>query len=75
MKFSSLKFQVKHLKSLVAEVNQLRGLTNVQSQSITSMTQKLDDLKYELEDANNTVAESIETVRKIKFQCEQLSIL
>lgn len=63
--------EVKHLRSYEAEVCQLRGLTNVQSESIVSMTRQLDDLKQELEEANHTVTESLETVRKIKFQCEQ----
>lgn len=35
------------------------------------MTRQLDELKEELTEANNTVAESLETVRKIKFQCQQ----
>lgn len=63
--------QVKHLRSYEAEVTQLRGLTNVQSESIQTMTRQLDELKEELVEANNTVAESLETVRKIKFQCQQ----
>lgn len=63
--------QAKHLRSYEAEVSQLRGLTNVQSDSIRSMTRQLDELKEELTEANNTVAESLETVRKIKFQCQQ----
>lgn len=50
---------------------QLRGLTGSQAESIILMTQKLDDLKYELEEANKTVSESIETVRKIQHQCKQ----
>ncbi len=32
---------------------------------------QLDEMKKELETANQTVDESIETVRKIKFQCAQ----
>lgn len=67
--------EVKHLRSYEAEVAQLRGLTTVQSESIVSMTQKLDDLKEELEEANQTVNDSLETVRKIKFQCEQYVFL
>lgn len=63
--------EVKHLRSYEAEVTQLRSLTTVQSESIVSMTKKLDDLKEELEEANQTVNDSLETVRKIKFQCEQ----
>lgn len=63
--------EVRHLRSYEAEVAQLRGLTSVQSESIVSMTKKLDDLKEELEEANQTVNESLETVRKVKLQCEQ----
>lgn len=62
---------MKHLKSYEAEVAQLRGLTGSQEDAITHMTQKLEDLKFELEDANKTVAESIETVRKIQYQYKQ----
>lgn len=49
----------------------LRGLTNDQKESINSMILQLDEMKKELETANQTVDESIETVRKIKFQCAQ----
>lgn len=35
------------------------------------MIVQLDEMKKELETANKTVDESIETVRKIKFQCAQ----
>lgn len=49
----------------------LRGLTNDQKESINSMILQLDEMKKELETANKTVDESIETVRKIKFQCAQ----
>lgn len=62
---------MKHLRSYEAEVTQLRGLSNVQSQSLQSMTRQLDELKEELTEANRTVTDSLETVRKIKFQCEQ----
>lgn len=50
---------------------QLRGLTNEQHESIDLMTKQIDELKSELEDANKTVEESIEKVRKIKYQCQQ----
>lgn len=49
----------------------LRGLTDDQKESINSMIGQLDEMKRELETANKTVDESIETVRKIKFQCAQ----
>ncbi|KAJ6633036.1 Laminin subunit alpha-2 [Pseudolycoriella hygida] len=63
--------EVQHLRSYEAEVAALRGLTNDQKESINSMIVQLDEMKRELETANKTVDESIETVRKIKFQCAQ----
>lgn len=56
-------------------MQQLRGLTGSQAESITLMTHKLDDLKHELEDANKTVSESIETVRKMQHQCKQYVVI
>ncbi|XP_037032855.1 putative leucine-rich repeat-containing protein DDB_G0290503 isoform X1 [Bradysia coprophila] len=63
--------EVQHLRSYEAEVAALRGLTSDQKESINSMIFQLDEMKKELETANKTVDESIETVRKIKFQCAQ----
>lgn len=50
---------------------QLRGLTSEQFASINYMTTQIEELKNELTEANKTVDESLEAVRKIKFQCEQ----
>lgn len=35
------------------------------------MNVQIEELKTELQEANKTVEESLEAVRKIKFQCEQ----
>ncbi|XP_055905108.1 putative leucine-rich repeat-containing protein DDB_G0290503 isoform X2 [Eupeodes corollae] len=61
--------EVEHLRSYEAEVKQLRGLTNEQENSITSMREQIEELKADLVTANENLEEQIECVRKIKYQC------
>ncbi|XP_065086929.1 interaptin-like isoform X2 [Ochlerotatus camptorhynchus] len=62
--------EVKHLRSFEAEVSQLRGLTYDQKESLTIMTRQIDQLKTELEMANNKLEVEIVKVQQIKNRCE-----
>ncbi|KAL5292548.1 hypothetical protein ACFFRR_011380 [Megaselia abdita] len=63
--------EVSHLKTYEAEVKQLRGLTCDQRSSIVEMTEKIEELKSDLEAANQELETQIEFVKKIKYQCDQ----
>ncbi|XP_055594060.1 uncharacterized protein LOC129745170 isoform X2 [Uranotaenia lowii] len=62
--------EVKHLRSYEAEVSQLRGLTYDQKEALTSMTRQVDQLRAELETANNKLEAEIVKVQQIKNRCE-----
>ncbi|XP_053669302.1 uncharacterized protein LOC128719699 [Anopheles marshallii] len=62
--------EVLHLKSYEAEVEQLRGLTYDQKESLVSMTRQVESLKAELETAYNKLEEEMVKVQQIKNRCE-----
>uniref|UniRef100_A0A182WDU4 Uncharacterized protein n=1 Tax=Anopheles minimus TaxID=112268 RepID=A0A182WDU4_9DIPT len=62
--------EVRHLKSYEAEVEQLRGLTYDQKESLVSMTRQVESLKAELETAYNKLEEEMVKVQQIKNRCE-----
>uniref|UniRef100_A0AAG5DKE6 Uncharacterized protein n=1 Tax=Anopheles atroparvus TaxID=41427 RepID=A0AAG5DKE6_ANOAO len=62
--------EVRHLKAVEAEVEQLRGLTYDQKERLASMTSKVEGLKAELEKANNRIEEEMVKVQQIKNRCE-----
>uniref|UniRef100_A0A182K590 Uncharacterized protein n=1 Tax=Anopheles christyi TaxID=43041 RepID=A0A182K590_9DIPT len=62
--------EVRHLKSYEAEVEQLRGLTYDQKESLLGMTRQVDSLKAELETAYNKLEEEMVKVQQIKNRCE-----
>ncbi|XP_050079796.1 centromere protein F [Anopheles maculipalpis] len=62
--------EVRHLKSYEAEVEQLRGLTYDQKESLVTMTRQVDSLKAELETAYNKLEEEMVKVQQIKNRCE-----
>lgn len=63
--------QVQHLRSNEAEVAQLRGLTNEQSESINSLTEQIEELKERLEEETGKLAESLQKIEKITFKYTQ----
>lgn len=63
--------EVSHLKTYEAEVRQLRGLTCDQGRSLLEMTEKIEELKSDLEAANKELETQIEYVKQIKYQCDQ----
>ncbi|XP_041780702.1 envoplakin-like isoform X1 [Anopheles merus] len=62
--------EVRHLKSYEAEVEQLRGLTYDQKESLLGMTRQVESLKAELETAYNKLEEEMVKVQQIKNRCE-----
>ncbi|XP_035893336.1 myosin heavy chain, fast skeletal muscle isoform X1 [Anopheles stephensi] len=62
--------EVRHLKSYEAEVEQLRGLTYDQKESLAGMTRQVESLKAELETAYNKLEEEMVKVQQIKNRCE-----
>ncbi|XP_049289720.1 uncharacterized protein LOC125767312 isoform X1 [Anopheles funestus] len=62
--------EVRHLKTYEAEVEQLRGLTYDQKESLVSMTRQVESLKAELETAYNKLEEEMVKVQQIKNRCE-----
>lgn len=61
--------QVKHLKLCEAELAALRGLTNEQRQSISILTQQLEEMKLKLDDTTSELEEATEKIHRmaIKF--------
>ncbi|XP_058124724.1 uncharacterized protein LOC131285405 [Anopheles ziemanni] len=62
--------EMRHLKSVEAEVEQLRGLTYDQKEALASMTRQVEGLKAELETAYNRIEEEMVKVQQIKNRCE-----
>uniref|UniRef100_A0A182SLW0 Uncharacterized protein n=1 Tax=Anopheles maculatus TaxID=74869 RepID=A0A182SLW0_9DIPT len=62
--------EVRHLKSYEAEVEQLRGLTYDQKESLVTMTRQVESMKAELETAYNKLEEEMVKVQQIKNRCE-----
>ncbi|KFB47177.1 AGAP011049-PA-like protein [Anopheles sinensis] len=62
--------EMRHLKSVEAEVEQLRGLTYDQKEALASMTRQVEGLKAELETAYNRLEEEMVKVQQIKNRCE-----
>ncbi|XP_037904457.1 putative uncharacterized protein DDB_G0282133 isoform X4 [Hermetia illucens] len=62
--------RVTHLIPLEAEIKQLRGLTNDQRESMSSMSEQMTELRDDLEAANKRLEEEIENVRKIRLHCD-----
>lgn len=65
----SQRDEIKNLKATEREANQLRGLTNEQKESITTMTQRIEELKKELENVKKKLQEEIDSCQQIKRDC------
>lgn len=61
--------QAKKLKNSEAEVNALRGLTGEQRESISFLTQQLEDIKHKLDESTRQLEESRAKIHKmaVKF--------
>lgn len=57
--------QIKHLKVCEAELAALRGLSNEQRESITILTQQLEEMKIKLDDSTSQLEEATIRIRKM----------
>lgn len=65
----SQRDEIKALKACEREANQLRGLSQEQKDSISSMLQRIDDLKAELSTVKRRLQEEIDSCLQIKRDC------
>jgi len=66
------------LRTCQAQVNSLRGVVSEQEQSIQTLMDRIENLKGDLQSANENLEAQIEAVHKIKYQCDkcvQLTII
>lgn len=59
------------LRTCQAQVNSLRGVVNEQEQSIQTLMDRIENLKADLQSANENLEAQIEAVHKIKYQCDK----
>lgn len=65
----SQRDEIKNLKACEREANQLRGLSQDQKDSISSMLQRIDDLKAELSSLKRRLQDEIDSCLQIKRDC------
>lgn len=65
----SQRDEIKNLKATEREANQLRGLSNEQKESITTMTKRIEELKTELENVKKKLQAEIDSCQQIKRDC------
>src|SRR5690349_8703473 len=65
----SQRDEIKNLKVCEREANQLRGLSQEQKDSISSMLQRIDDLKAELSTLKRRLQDEIDSCLQIKRDC------
>jgi chromosome segregation ATPase len=65
----SQRDEIKNLKAAEKEANHLRGLTNDQKQSLSTMTKRCDDLRQELENVKTRLQAEIDSCQQIKRDC------
>ncbi|KAH8335738.1 hypothetical protein KR074_012194 [Drosophila pseudoananassae] len=66
----SRRKESEHLRVCQAQVNSLRGVVSEQEQSIQTLMDRIENLKGDLESANENLEAQIEAVHKIKYQCD-----
>ncbi|XP_017104623.2 uncharacterized protein [Drosophila bipectinata] len=66
----SRRKESEHLRVCQAQVNSLRGVVSEQEQSIQTLMDRIENLKGDLETANENLEAQIEAVHKIKYQCD-----
>lgn len=65
----SQRDEIKNLKAAEREANQLRGLTNEQNETLTVMTNRVEDLRGELEKVKKRLQAEIDSCSQIKRDC------
>lgn len=65
----SQRDEIRSLKATEKEANQLRGLTNDQKASITFMTERIDEMKQEMEGVKKRLQAEIDSCQQIKRDC------
>lgn len=65
----SQREEIRNLKDYEREVNQLRGLTTEQKDSITCMLRRIDDVKSELGNVKRRLQDEIDSCSQIKRDC------
>ncbi|XP_017023670.1 uncharacterized protein [Drosophila kikkawai] len=66
----SRRKEADHLRTCQAQVNSLRGVVSEQEQSIQTLMDRIENLKADLQSANDNLEAQIEAVHKIKYQCD-----
>lgn len=65
----SQRDEIRSLKAAELEANQLRGLTNEQKDSMTTMMQRIEKLNHELETVKMRLQAEIDSCQQIKRDC------
>jgi hypothetical protein len=65
----SQRDEIKNLKACEKEANSLRNLTTEQTDSLSSMMKRLDDLKSELSHTRGRLQDEIDSCQQIKRDC------
>lgn len=65
----SQRDEIKNLKAAEREASQLRGLTNEQNESLSLMTNRVEDLRGELEKVKKRLQAEIDSCSQIKRDC------
>jgi chromosome segregation ATPase len=65
----SQRDEIKSLKACEEEANQLRGLTNDQKDSMSTMIKRIEDLKTELANTKRRLQDEIDSCLQIKRDC------
>jgi chromosome segregation ATPase len=65
----SQRDEIKSLKACEEEANQLRGLTNDQKDTLTTMMKRIDDLKTDLANTKRRLQDEIDSCLQIKRDC------
>jgi chromosome segregation ATPase len=65
----SQRDEIKSLKAAETEANQLRGLTNEQKDSMSTMLQRIEKLNHELESVKKRLQAEIDSCQQIKRDC------
>lgn len=65
----SQRDEIRTLKACEKEANELRGLTNEQTNSMSCMIKRLDDLKAELAGVKTRLQDEIDSCLQIKRDC------
>jgi len=71
LELQSRRRESEMLRTCQAQVNSLRGVVSEQEQSIQTLMDRIENLKADLQSANENLETQIEAVHKIKYQCDK----